>query len=87
MSHQPREPRGPIETPRRPELLKLTMVCHQPREPRGPIETFPSPFDLAENFDATSRANRAALLKLNFPARNITIASSMPPAARTARPY
>ena len=65
--HQPRETRGPIETLRLVFSKVLQLICHQPRETRGPIETFGRPTS-SENRQgrrsATSRAKRAALLKL-----------------------
>ena len=45
-------------------ILKL-LFCHQPRETRGPIETSDKPHPtLSRRAEVTSRAKRAALLKL-----------------------
>ena len=63
--HQPRETRGPIETSEGALLQSNAFLRHQPRETRGPIETG---IDVAAvmcgDQAATSRAKRAALLKL-----------------------
>ena len=77
-----------LKLPATLELRVHFFSCHQPRETRGPIET-PRCRELGqpEAARATSRAKRAALLKLVEGHVVDRATGRMPPAARNARPY
>ena len=84
--HQPRHPRGPIESRWAPIPDVTELVRHQPRHPRGPIErSRPARIPRRWPLAVTSRATRAALLK-GCAARDFRAAIASP-AAPPARPY